>query len=273
MQNTRISLYKKEFMSGMIAYVILKLIMRIPMLSWIVQFSQLDKVASVTCQLQGCASITLLEITEGKGLVKVNGKTCRKRKELSFLPPPSCKGKGIQTGMPNLPSTREVPDSSITDTEMKDDSDPNDSEKGVMPDENLDGASVDAEMGNTFGSAAKEVDTTIKESTRPERTSVDDVEKLAVSELFERPMVPLKVSSRGYLGMSLSLLHTLRSRKEKSHPGGLLFTKFGSSHTTLLDLVFPDSSFGKLHDKSKETPKTMKQLTRLFPNKATIQIP
>ncbi|PWA82974.1 ATPase, AAA-type, core [Artemisia annua] len=70
-------------------------------------------------------------------------------KELSLLPPPSHKGKGIQTGIPNLPSTREVPDSSVTDTEMKDASDPNDSEKGVVPDENLDGASVDAEMGNT----------------------------------------------------------------------------------------------------------------------------
>ncbi|GKE24318.1 hypothetical protein Tco_1435830 [Tanacetum coccineum] len=37
----------------------------------------------------------------------------------------------------------------LTDTEMKDASDPNDSEKGVMPDENLNGALVDAEMGNT----------------------------------------------------------------------------------------------------------------------------
>ncbi|GKF61713.1 hypothetical protein Tco_0181767, partial [Tanacetum coccineum] len=33
---------------------------------------------------------------------------------------------------------------------MKDASDPNDSEKGVAPDENLDGALVDAEMGNTL---------------------------------------------------------------------------------------------------------------------------
>ena len=73
------------------------------------------------------------------------------QKELSLLPPPSRKGKGkgIQTGIPNLTSTREVPNSSVTDTEMKDASDPNDSEKGVAPDENLDGASVDAEMGNT----------------------------------------------------------------------------------------------------------------------------
>ncbi|KAG5031930.1 hypothetical protein JHK85_015912 [Glycine max] len=29
------------------------------------------------------------------------------------------------------------------------------------------------------------------------------------------------------------------SRKEKSHPGGLLFTKFGSNQTALLDLAFP----------------------------------
>lgn len=71
------------------------------------------------------------------------------QKDLSLLPPPSRKGKGIQTGIPNLPSAREVPDSSVTDTEMKDASNPNDSEKGVAPDENLDGASVDAEMGNT----------------------------------------------------------------------------------------------------------------------------
>nr|GEU65898.1 ATPase, AAA-type, core [Tanacetum cinerariifolium] len=129
---------------------------------------------------QGGASITLPKITEGKGSVKVNGKTCQKRysssypmimllamwhllvngesilaslsnikKELSLLPSPSRKGKGMQTGMPNMPSTRKVPDSSVTDTEMKDASDPNDSEKGIMPDENLDGASVDAEMGNT----------------------------------------------------------------------------------------------------------------------------
>lgn len=32
-------------------------------------------------------------------------------------------------------------------------------------------------------------------------------------------------------------------------------------------------NFGRLHDRSKDTPKTMKQLTRLFPNKVTIQMP
>ncbi|KAF8015092.1 hypothetical protein BT93_H0785 [Corymbia citriodora subsp. variegata] len=62
------------------------------------------------------------------------------------------------------------------------------------------------------------------------------------------------------------------SRKEKSHSGGLLFTKFAGNPTALLDLAFPDS-FGRLHERGKESPKTMKQLTRLFPNKVSIQLP
>lgn len=62
------------------------------------------------------------------------------------------------------------------------------------------------------------------------------------------------------------------NRKEKSHPGGLLFTKFGSNQTALLDLAFPDS-FGRLHDRGKEVPKVAKLLTKLFPNKVTIHMP
>ncbi|WOL18573.1 hypothetical protein Cni_G27370 [Canna indica] len=62
------------------------------------------------------------------------------------------------------------------------------------------------------------------------------------------------------------------NRKEKSHPGGLLFTKFGSNQTALLDLAFPDN-FGRQHDRTKENPKTMKHLTKLFPNKVMIQLP
>ncbi|XP_027339693.1 uncharacterized protein LOC113853311 isoform X2 [Abrus precatorius] len=62
------------------------------------------------------------------------------------------------------------------------------------------------------------------------------------------------------------------NRKEKSHPGGLLFTKFGSNQTALLDLAFPDS-FGRLHDRGKEVPKPNKTLTKLFPNKVTIHMP
>ncbi|KAL4558852.1 hypothetical protein LXL04_037056 [Taraxacum kok-saghyz] len=138
------------------------------------------------------------------------------------------------------------------------------------------------------------------DSLRLDSSSADDIEKLAINELFE---VAVKESKSGSLllfvkDIEKSMLgnpeayasfksklenapgnvvviasHTqLDSRKEKSHPGGLLFTKFGSNQTTLLDLAFPDS-FGRLHDRSKETPKTMKQLTRLFPNKVTIQMP
>ncbi|XP_062169767.1 uncharacterized protein LOC133875603 isoform X3 [Alnus glutinosa] len=67
--------------------------------------------------------------------------------------------------------------------------------------------------------------------------------------------------------------HThIDNRKEKAHPGGLLFTKFGSNQTALLDLAFPDS-FGRLHDRGKEVPKSTKLLTKLFPNKVTIHMP
>ncbi|KAK9668891.1 hypothetical protein RND81_13G094400 [Saponaria officinalis] len=62
------------------------------------------------------------------------------------------------------------------------------------------------------------------------------------------------------------------NRKEKSHPGGLLFTKFGSNQTALLDLAFPDS-FGRLHDKGRDVPRGTKLLAKLFPNKVTIHMP
>ncbi|OIV98173.1 hypothetical protein TanjilG_18288 [Lupinus angustifolius] len=62
------------------------------------------------------------------------------------------------------------------------------------------------------------------------------------------------------------------SQKEKSHPGGFLFTKFGSNQTALLDLAFPDG-FGRLHERGNEVPKPNKTLTKLFPNKVTIFTP
>ncbi|XP_063944063.1 uncharacterized protein LOC108209325 isoform X3 [Daucus carota subsp. sativus] len=62
------------------------------------------------------------------------------------------------------------------------------------------------------------------------------------------------------------------NRKEKSNPGGLLFTKFGSNQSALLDLAFPDS-FGRLNDRGKEVPKATKLLTKLFPNKVSIHMP
>ncbi|KAL6494382.1 hypothetical protein OROGR_031182 [Orobanche gracilis] len=62
------------------------------------------------------------------------------------------------------------------------------------------------------------------------------------------------------------------NRKEKSHPGSLLFTKFGSNQTALLDLAFPDS-FERLHDRAKDVTKANKLLSKLFPNKVMIHLP
>ncbi|CAH9098745.1 unnamed protein product [Cuscuta epithymum] len=129
--------------------------------------------------------------------------------------------------------------------------------------------------------------------------AVDDIDKLAINELFEvvsneskdGPLVVfIKDIEKWVVGNSdtcTSLKAKLDSfpdnvvviashtqpdnQKEKSHPGGLLFTKLGSNQTALLDLALPD--IGRLHEKNKETSKTVKQLTRLFPNKVTIQIP
>ncbi|KAG5567716.1 hypothetical protein RHGRI_003047 [Rhododendron griersonianum] len=135
---------------------------------------------------------------------------------------------------------------------------------------------------------------------RLDSSVTDDVDKLALNELFEvaseecknSPLIILLKDIEKSMAGNPEAYAALRSklenlpenvvviashaqmdnRKEKSHPGGLLFTKFGSNQTALLDLAFPDN-FGRLHDRSKDTPKTMKQLTRLFPNKVTIQMP
>ncbi|GMI66585.1 hypothetical protein like AT1G02890 [Hibiscus trionum] len=137
-------------------------------------------------------------------------------------------------------------------------------------------------------------------SLRLDSSGGDDVDKLAVNELFEVavneskscPLIlfvkEIEKSMAGNSDVYTSLKskvenlpanvvvigsHTqMDNRKEKSHPGGLLFTKFGSNQTALLDLAFPDN-FGRLNDRSKEAPKTMKQVSRLFPNKVTIQLP
>ncbi|KAL5713026.1 hypothetical protein ACHQM5_015143 [Ranunculus cassubicifolius] len=62
------------------------------------------------------------------------------------------------------------------------------------------------------------------------------------------------------------------NRMEKPHAGGLLFTKFGGNQTALLDFAFPDY-LGRHHERGKDSPKSSKQLIKLFPNKVTIQLP
>ncbi|XP_062115969.1 uncharacterized protein LOC133830079 isoform X2 [Humulus lupulus] len=135
---------------------------------------------------------------------------------------------------------------------------------------------------------------------RLENTGVEELDKLLINTLFKAvqsesrnsPFILfMKDAEKSLVGNSDSYAsfkskldrlsdnvivigsHTQTdNRKEKSHPGGLLFTKFGSNQTALLDLAFPDS-FGRLHDRGKEVPKATKHLTKLFPNKVTIHLP
>ncbi|XP_059659545.1 uncharacterized protein LOC132306240 [Cornus florida] len=135
---------------------------------------------------------------------------------------------------------------------------------------------------------------------RLDSSTSDDVYKPAISELFEvasnesksTPLIlfvkdlekSLVGNSEAYAAFKSKLENLMGNvvviashtqtdnRKEKSHPGGFLFKKLGSNQTALFDLAFTDN-LGKLHDRGKETPKAIKQLTRLFPNKVTIQMP
>uniref|UniRef100_A0A0E0EG19 AAA+ ATPase domain-containing protein n=1 Tax=Oryza meridionalis TaxID=40149 RepID=A0A0E0EG19_9ORYZ len=67
-----------------------------------------------------------------------------------------------------------------------------------------------------------------------------------------------------------SQIHT-DSRKDKSNSGSPFLSKFPYSQA-ILDLTFQDS-FGRVNDKNKEALKIAKHLTKLFPNKVTIQTP
>jgi SpoVK/Ycf46/Vps4 family AAA+-type ATPase len=135
---------------------------------------------------------------------------------------------------------------------------------------------------------------------RPDFSTGEEVERLAITELIEviseenklGPLIVfLKDVEKSFTGITESLSslrnkleplppgvliigsHTqIDSRKEKAHPGGFLFTKFASSSQTLFDL-FPDSFGSRLHERSKESPKAMKNLNKLFPNKISIQLP
>ncbi|KAG2563972.1 hypothetical protein PVAP13_8KG377800 [Panicum virgatum] len=138
------------------------------------------------------------------------------------------------------------------------------------------------------------------ELLRPDFSAGEEVERLAMTELIEviseenksGPLIVLlKDVEKSFTGITESLSslrskleslpsgvliigsHTqMDSRKEKAHPGGFLFTKFASSSQTLFDL-FPDSFGNRLHERNKESPKAMKHLNKLFPNKISIQLP
>ncbi|PWA52651.1 ATPase, AAA-type, core [Artemisia annua] len=106
--------------------------------------------------------------------------------------------------------------------------------------------------------------------TSPLILFIKDIEKSMLANVETYTLFKTKLEKLPWNVVVIASHAQMDNRKEKSHSGGLLFTKFGS--TTLLDLAFPDS-YGRSHDKSKETPKSGKQLSRLFPNKVTIQTP
>ncbi|KAJ0235702.1 AAA-type ATPase family protein [Hirschfeldia incana] len=138
-------------------------------------------------------------------------------------------------------------------------------------------------------------------SLRLDSHSNDDIDNLAINEIFE---VAANESENGSLILflkdiekcvsgSTDVYATLKSkldnlpekivviasqtqldsRKEKSQPGGFLFTKLGGNQTALLDLAFPDNFGGRLQARNKEMSKSVKQITKLFPNKVAIQLP
>ncbi|KAL6657169.1 hypothetical protein ACP70R_004949 [Stipagrostis hirtigluma subsp. patula] len=61
------------------------------------------------------------------------------------------------------------------------------------------------------------------------------------------------------------------ARKDKSNSGSS-WLKFPYSQAAILDIAFQDS-FGRVTEKSKEALKMSKHLTKLFPNKVTIETP
>ncbi|MED6155223.1 hypothetical protein PIB30_003413 [Stylosanthes scabra] len=125
----------------------------------------------------------------------------------------------------------------------------------------------------------------------------DDFDKIAVNDIFEvvsnegksgALIVFIKDIEKAVIG-NLDILkskletlpqnvvvigsHTqLDGRKDKTTHAGILLTKLGGNPAALLDLSFPDK-FTRLLDRSKESPKAVKQLTRLFPNRVPIQLP
>ncbi|KAG6500667.1 hypothetical protein ZIOFF_040517 [Zingiber officinale] len=102
---------------------------------------------------------------------------------------------------------------------------------------------------------------------RPDFSGSEEFEKLAINELLEvvteesknGPLIvflkDIEKSISGVTDSYMTMKNKLElmpqgilivgshsqvdNRKEKSHPGGLLFTKFGSNQTALLDLAFP----------------------------------
>ncbi|XP_038980506.1 uncharacterized protein LOC103715277 isoform X2 [Phoenix dactylifera] len=103
----------------------------------------------------------------------------------------------------------------------------------------------------------------------------EDTERLAINEILEAVS---EESQRGPLIIFLKDIEksvagstdyqTMKSKLDLM-PAGVLVI---ASHAQVDNRKEKDT-FGRLHERSKDTLKSMKQLTRLFPNKVTIQLP
>ncbi|KAM0824898.1 hypothetical protein ACQ4PT_069912 [Festuca glaucescens] len=115
------------------------------------------------------------------------------------------------------------------------------------------------------------------ELLRPDCSGGEEVERLAMTELIEviseesknsSLIVLLKDIEKSFTGITESF-SSLRSKLELLPPGVLII----GSHTQLDSRKEKDSFGSRLHERNKESPKAMKHLNKLFPNKISIQLP
>ncbi|XP_047960333.1 uncharacterized protein LOC125205444 isoform X4 [Salvia hispanica] len=100
---------------------------------------------------------------------------------------------------------------------------------------------------------------------------VKDIEKSVIGNLEAYTVFKMKLEALPENVVVIASHTQADTRKDKPQPGGFLVTKL-SNQTALFDLAFGDH-YNRLQEKNKEALKSMKQLSRLFPNKVTIQIP
>ncbi|KAM3292790.1 hypothetical protein ACQJBY_036450 [Aegilops geniculata] len=115
------------------------------------------------------------------------------------------------------------------------------------------------------------------ELLRPDFSGSEEVERLAMTELIEviseeskigSMIVLLKDVEKSFTGITESF-SSLRNKLELLPPGVLII----GSHTQMDSRKEKDSFGSRLHERNKESPKAMKHLNKLFPNKISIQFP
>ncbi|XP_042516828.1 uncharacterized protein LOC122091073 isoform X2 [Macadamia integrifolia] len=104
----------------------------------------------------------------------------------------------------------------------------------------------------------------------------DNIDKLAINELFEvassesksGPLILFIKDIEKSIAVNPEAYANLKSKLENLPENVVVIC----SHTQM-DNRKEKNNFGKLYARSKDIPKVMKQLIRLFPNKVTIQLP